>query len=116
VRGEETLLDRDLALAATDADDGTRAKLVEPTWETAPGEYTVHAHHVEESGERESGSWEYTPTRQDYDRYYPDEREDPECLGVVVTVGTLSESANAAIGIGPAYMENPCGEFTAGDN
>lgn len=108
VRDEETLLDRDLALAALDADDGTPATLIEPTWETSPGEYTVHAHHAEESGERESSSWEYTPTSRDYDRYYPDEREDPGCLGVIVTVGTLSETPNAPIGIGPTYMENPC--------
>jgi hypothetical protein len=116
VRDEETLLDRELTLAAIDAEAGTRAAVIEPSWGATPGEYTIHANHIDESGDRESSSWEYTVTQQDYDRYYPDEREDPGCLGVVVTIGSLSENANAAIGIGPTYMEDPCGSLTTGDH
>lgn len=109
VRGETELLDRTLSLPALDATDGTPGTVIEPSWPETQGEYTIHAHHIEESGERESNSWEYTFTQEDYDRYYGDKHEDPGCLGAVVTIGSLSETANAAIGISPTYMENPCG-------
>jgi len=109
VRGETDLLDRTLSLPAIDAANGTPGTVISPSWPETQGQYTIHAHHVGESGERESTSWEYTFTQDDYDRYYGDRDEDPGCLGAVVTIGSLSESANAAIGISPTYMEHPCG-------
>jgi hypothetical protein len=57
-------------LVVRDDETGTRATVIEPTWEATPGQYSIHAHHIEESGDRESSSWEYTLTRQEYDRYY----------------------------------------------
>lgn len=109
-RDGEELLDRTLSLAALDAEEGRRGAVVEPVWSEIEGEYTVRALHQGESGERESSTWEYTFTRADYDRYYGDSHEDPGCLAAVVTVGSRSETENAAIGIGPTYMENPCGD------
>ncbi|MFD1586459.1 hypothetical protein ACFR9U_05660 [Halorientalis brevis] len=109
VRDETDLLDRTLSLPAIDAANGTPGTVIAPSWPETQGEYTIHAHHIEESGERESTSWEYTFTQDDYDRYYGDSHEDPGCLGAVVTVGSLNESANPAIGISPTYMETPCG-------
>ena len=109
VRGETDLLDRTLSLPAIDATNGTPGTVITPSWPEKQGQYTIHAHHVAESGERESTSWEYTFTQDDYDRYYGDRNEDPGCLGAVVTIGSFSESANAAIGISPTYMETPCG-------
>lgn len=108
-RDGEELLDRKLSLAAIDAEDGQRGVVIEPVWSETRGQYTVRALHYDESGNRESSSWEYTFTRADYDSYYADSHEDPGCLGAVVTIGSRTDTNNAAIGIGPTYMENPCG-------
>ncbi|WP_136715725.1 hypothetical protein [Halorientalis salina] len=108
VRGEDDLIDREHSLAAIDAENGTRGTIIEPSWSDTRGQYTIHAHHVEESGDRESSSREYTVTGKDYDRYYGDSQEDPGCIGAVVKIGSLAETENAAIGISPTYMENPC--------
>lgn len=108
-RDGEELLDRTLALAAIDAEEGQRGVVIEPVWSETQGQYSVRALHYDESGDRESSSWEYTFTQADYDRYYEDSHEDPGCIGAVVTIGSRAETANAAIGIGPTYMEHPCG-------
>ena len=108
VRGEDNLVDRELSLSAIDAESGTRSTIIEPSWSDTRGQYTIHAHHIEESGDRESNSREYTFTEKDYDRYYGDSQEDPGCIGALVKVGSLAETENAAIGISPTYMENPC--------
>lgn len=108
-RDDETLLDRKLSLPPLDSANGTPGVVIEPLWSETRGRYTVRAIHYDESDDRESQSWEYTFTRADYDIYSQDSREDPGCLGGIVKIGSLDETENAAIAIGPAYMENPCG-------
>lgn len=105
---DESLLDRTISLPGIDADSGTPATLIEPLWSETRAHYTVRAVHYDESGDRETGDWAYTFTGDDYDTYYGDSNEDPGCIGAVVKVGTLSESENGAIGIGPTYMTEPC--------
>jgi len=108
-RDEEVLLNRKITLPGIDAENGTPATLIPPMWSEKKGAYTVTAIHYDTSGNRESGKYEYTFTRKDYDAYYGDDHEDPGCLGAVVKIGSLSDSENAAVGIGPTYMKNPCG-------
>lgn len=108
-RDDELLVDRKITLPGIDAENGTPATIIEPLWSEIDGEYTVRALHYDTSDNRETGSWEYTFTREDYDAYYDDSHEDPGCIGAVVKIGSLSDTENAAIGIGPTYMETPCG-------
>jgi hypothetical protein len=108
-RDDEMLVDRQITLPAIDAENGTPATIIEPLWSEVAGEYTVSALHYDTSDNRETESWEYTFTREDYDVYYDDSDEDPGCIGAVVKIGSLSDTENAAIGIGPTYMESPCG-------
>jgi hypothetical protein len=108
-RDDDTLLDRKLSLAAIDAETGTRGRIIDPVWSETRGQYTLRALHYDESGNRETGDWEYTFTREDYDSYYGGSHEDPGCIGAVVKIGSRADTENAAIGIGPTYMENPCG-------
>jgi len=103
------LLDRKITLPAIDAGNGTPATIIDPLWSDINGEYTVSALHYDTSDNRETGSWDHTFTREDYDAYYDDSHEDPGCIGAVVKIGSLSDTENAAIGIGPTYMETPCG-------
>lgn len=70
IREEETLLDRTISLSPIDSNDGAAARIIEPLWSEAPGQYTVKAIHLDESGDRESLGNEYTFTQQDYERYY----------------------------------------------
>lgn len=107
-RGGESLLARTISLPSIRATEGTSAVLVEPSWPEVRGRYTVRAHHVGTDGERESDVWSHTFTREDYRRYYGDRREDPGCVGAVVTIGSLSEGSTAPIGVGPTYVEDPC--------
>lgn len=108
-RDDEELLDRTIRLAAIDAESGARGTLIEPSWSEIDGQYTVHAVHYDESGNRESSSREYTFTRADYDAYYGDSHEDPGCIGALVKIGSLSETENGVLAIGPTHMETPCG-------
>ncbi|WP_323677328.1 hypothetical protein [Halorubellus sp. PRR65] len=108
-RDEEVLLDRKITLPGIDAETGTPATLIPPVWSDKKGAYTVTAIHYDTSDNRESGKYEYTFTREDYDAYYGDDHEDPGCLGAVVKIGSLSETENDAIGVGPMDMETPCG-------
>jgi hypothetical protein len=112
-RDDETLLDRTVSLTAIDAETGPRGRIIEPLWTETRGQYTVRALHYDDSGNRESGDWEYTFTQDDYETYYGNSHEDPGCLGAVVTIGTRTETANGPIGIGPTYMETPCGASEA---
>ncbi|WP_277553861.1 hypothetical protein [Halobaculum limi] len=107
-RDEETVLDRPVELPAMGGGDGLPMTVVPPTWPEVRGAYTVHATHYGDDGDRESRTWEHTFTRDDYDDYYPDDRDDPGCLAAVVKMGSLAESANAPIGIGPTYADDPC--------
>ena len=108
-RTDEMLVDRKITLPGIDGENGTPATIIEPLWSEVNDEYTVSALHYDTSDNRETGSWEYTFTREDYDAYYGDSDEDPGCIGAVVKIGSLSDTENAAIGIGPTYVENPCG-------
>ncbi|MEF8857802.1 MAG: hypothetical protein V5A38_02590 [Halolamina sp.] len=108
-RDGEELLDRKLSVAAIDAEDGQRGVVIEPVWSETAGRYTVRALHYDDSEDRESSSWEDTFTRAVYNSYYGDSHEDPGCLGAVVTISSRADTENAAIGIGPTSMENPCG-------
>lgn len=108
-RGEETLLDRTISLAAIDAATGTRGTRIDPSWSKTRGEYTLRALHYDDSGNRETSSREYTFTRDDYTTYYGDSHEDPGCIGAVVTIGNFEDTENGVISISPAYMDNPCG-------
>ncbi len=107
-RDEETVLDRLIDLPALTAEDGVPVTVVPPTWPAVRGEYTVRALHYGEDGDRESQTWAHTFTRADYEDYYPDDREDPGCLAAVVKIGSLAETADAPIGIGPTYVDAPC--------
>ncbi|MFC7256198.1 hypothetical protein [Haloplanus litoreus] len=104
----ENLLDRMITLPAVNAENGTPGVVIEPTWPETQGEYTVLAVHYGEDGDRETEDWEYTFTQEDYNTYY-DEQEDPGCIGAIVKIGSLTDMENGTIGIGPTYMENPCG-------
>jgi hypothetical protein len=106
---DETLLDRTMSLAGLDAEDGTCGRVIEGLWSETPGQYTVRAVHVDDAGNRETGDWEYTVTREDYETYYGDSNDDPGCIGAVVKVGSRAGAENAPIGIGPIAMEHPCG-------
>ncbi|HKL30819.1 MAG TPA: hypothetical protein VJ898_16330 [Natrialbaceae archaeon] len=108
-RDDETLVDREIELPALDAETGAPGTVIEPSWSETQGQYTIIAVHYDESGDRETESWEYTITRDDYDRYYADSHEDPGCIGAVITIGSFAETENAAIGISPTYMDRPCG-------
>lgn len=108
-RDDETLLDRNIGLTAIDAGDGAATRLVEPMWAEVRAQYVVRALHIDDSGNRETSSREYTFSREDYDAYYGDSHEDPGCIGAVVKIGSRAETENGAIGISPTYMENPCG-------
>lgn len=108
-RDGEVLLNQKITLPGIDAENGTPATLIPPMWSEKKGAYTVTAIHYDTAGNRESGKYEYTFTRKDYDAYYGDDREDPGCLGAVVKIGSLSDTENAAIDIGPMDMETPCG-------
>ena len=102
------LLDRTITLPAINAESGTPGVVIEPTWSETQGKYTVLAVHYGEDGNRETEDWEYTFTREDYNTYY-DDQEDPGCIGAIVKIGSLTDVENGTIGIGPTYMENPCG-------
>ncbi|SNZ06681.1 hypothetical protein SAMN06269185_1252 [Natronoarchaeum philippinense] len=106
-RDGEELLDRTIEFTAADAGDKAASAIIEPLW-SASGEYTVRARHVDESGDTEAIPQEYSFTEEDYTTYYGDSHEDPGCIGAVVTVGARDETANAQIGIGPTYLEDPC--------
>mgnify|MGYP006281649427 FL=1 len=108
-RGDETLLDRTIGLSAIDAGDTGASVVVEPSWSARRARYTVRALHVGDDGDRESSSREYTFTSDDYTAYYGDDHEDPGCIAAVVTVGSRAETENGTIGIGPTYVETPCG-------
>jgi hypothetical protein len=108
-RGDETLLDRTIGLSALDAGDAGASVVVEPSWSARRAQYTVRALHVGDDGDRESSGREYTFTRDDYATYYGDDGENPGCVAAVVTVGSRSETANGPIGIGPTYVDSPCG-------
>jgi hypothetical protein len=107
-RGDETLLDRTIGLSAIDAGDAEASVVVEPSWSSRRAQYTVRALHVGDDGDRESSGREYTFTRDDYTTYYGDD-EDPGCVAAVVTVGSRNETENGPIGIGPTYVDAPCG-------
>jgi hypothetical protein len=89
--------------------DRGASTLVEPSWSARRARYTVRAFHVGDDGDRESSGREYTFTRDDYATYYGDDHEDPGCIAAVVRVGSRAETENGAIGIGPTYVETPCG-------
>mgnify|MGYP006296664025 FL=1 len=108
-RDDETLVDKQIELPPIDAGTGIPGTVIDQSWSDTQGEYTIIAVHYDESGDRETKSWEYTITGADYDRYYADSQEDPGCIGAVVKIGSLSETENAAIGISPTYMDRPCG-------
>ncbi len=111
-RGDEDLLDRTIELTAADAGNRAASTIIEPLW-SEPGEYTVRALHVDESGNTEASSQEYSFTKDDYTAYYGDSHEDPGCIGAVVTVGARDETENAQIGIGPTYLTDPCSTSTS---
>ena len=108
-RADETVLDRTIGLSAIDAGDRGASTLVEPSWSARRARYTVRAFHVGDDGDRESSGREYTFTRGDYTTYYGDDHEDPGCIAAVVRVGSRAETENGTIGIGPTYVETPCG-------
>lgn len=112
-RGEETLLDRELALPAIDAADGDPSRVIGPSWAEQRGEYTVDATHYGEDDDRETSGREYTFTGADYDAQYGDTHEDPGCVAAVVVIGSDDEE-NGEIGIGPIHAENPCGTSDSG--
>ncbi|NHN41972.1 hypothetical protein G9C85_10065 [Halorubellus sp. JP-L1] len=106
---DESLLDRKLSLPAIDAETGTPGLRIAPSWSETQAHYTIRAVHYDGSDDRETEVWEYTFTREDYKTYYADRNEDPGCIGALVKIGSLSTAGNGAIGIGPTYMEDPCG-------
>ncbi|WP_436928323.1 hypothetical protein [Halosimplex halobium] len=108
VEADDTLLDRRISLGPIDGDDGRARTTIAPTWSESRTEYTVWALYLDEDGERASASWEYTFTREDYERYYGDETADPGCIGAVVTVGGPSGSEYPPIGISPTRVADPC--------
>lgn len=108
-RDDETLFDRNIGLTAIDAGDRAASTIIEPIWSETQGQYTVRAFHVDDSGDRETSSREYTFTRDDYNRYYGDSHRDPGCIGAIVKIGSRAETENAEIGISSIHMENPCG-------
>jgi hypothetical protein len=108
VEGDDTLLDRRISLGPVDGDDGRVRTTIAPRWTERRPEYTVWALYLDEDGERASASWEYTFTREDYERYYGDETADPGCIGAVVTVGDTSRSEYPPIGISPTRVADPC--------
>jgi hypothetical protein len=108
-RPGETVLDRTIELSAIDAGDRGASALVEPSWSARQARYTVRAFHVGDDGDRESSGREYTFTRDDYTTYYGDDHEDPGCIAAVVRVGSRAEAEEGTIGIGPTYVETPCG-------
>lgn len=109
-REDKTLVDQYIGLEAIDAEDGTASTIIEPFWSPTQSQYTLIAAHYDESGNRESETWEYTFTQKDYNRYYGDSHEDPGCIGAIVIIGNRTEKKNGAIGISPIYMEEPCGK------
>jgi hypothetical protein len=108
-RDDETLLDRTIGLSALDAGDDGASVVVEPSWSARRARYTVRALHIGDDGDRESSGREYTFTRDDYTTYYGDDHEDPGCIAAVVRVGSRAEAEEGTIGIGPTYVETPCG-------
>ncbi|WP_323190217.1 hypothetical protein [Halostella sp. PRR32] len=108
-RDEDLLIDREVTLTAIDVDDSAALSIIEPMWPKTQAPYTIRAIHYDESGNRESIGWEYTFTKEDYDMYYKDSHKDPGCIGAIVKIGSLADTPNAPIGIGPIYRENPCG-------
>lgn len=106
---DESLLDRKVSLPAIAAESGTPGLIIEPSWSETQSHYTIRAVHYDGSDNRETGVWEYTFTQEDYNTFYADNNEDPGCIGAIVKIGSLEETENGAIGIGPIYMENPCG-------
>lgn len=111
---DDRLVDRTISLAAIDAGTGTSVRVIQPVWSQSAGHYTIRAVHIDRSGERETSDWDSTFTQDDYETYSADTHEDPGCIGAIVTVGTRADTENAAIGIGPTYMENPCGRPESG--
>jgi hypothetical protein len=107
-RDDEQLLERDLELTAIDAGSAGAWRVIDPVWAATPGRYTVRAHHVGADGDRESGSREYTFTREDYEMYYGDDHADPGCVAAHVTVGQFTDDRNATIAIGPTDADRPC--------
>ena len=107
-RDDETLVDRKISLTAIDAGDSAAWKIIQPSWSETQTKYTILAVHYDESDNRETKDWEYTFTQEDYNTYYGESHEDPGCIGASVKIGSLAESENAPIRIGPTYMENPC--------
>lgn len=107
-RDDDTLIDRNISLTAINAENGTPGTIIEPVWSQTQGQYTIRALHYDESGNRETEDWEYTFTQEDYTTYYGDSHEDPGCIGALVKIGSLDNTENGAIGIGPIYTENPC--------
>ena len=105
---DENLLDRKISLPAIDTENGTPGMIIEPVWSDTQAQYTIRAVHIDESSNRETSDREYTFTQEDYKTYYGDNHEDPGCIGAIVKIGSLSDSENGAIGIGPTYMKNPC--------
>lgn len=56
VRNDEKLIDRKISLSAIDAENGTHATIIEPSWSDTRARYSIHAHHIEGSGDRESNT------------------------------------------------------------
>lgn len=106
---DERLLDRKVSLPAITGERGTPGVIIEPSWSGTQAQYTIRAVHYDESDNRETEVWEYTFTQEDYNTVYADHSEDPGCIGAIVKIGSFDEPENGAIGIGPIYMENPCG-------
>lgn len=115
-RDEENLIDRRVSLAPSTDDKGRSATTIEQLWSKESGLYKVIAAHYDESGSRESRTWEYLFTNDDYTTYYEDSQDDPGCIGGLVKIGSLEENDSNAIGISPIYMKHPCGTENSNRN